>query len=821
MPIQAKCPGCGAVYTLVDDQRGKRVRCRKCDDTFVVGTAIKAQAPAPPPPPPRRDSVRLSPAAAPVARRRFRDEEDEDTPPDRKERKSSNVPWIVGGALAGLLILVGGVVAVVAMSNSRKDGDDKPVAQAKPVGAPDGVTPPGGGVPPVGGFGGGVGGGFPPNNFTPPGGGTPPGGTIPVGSNPGGGTPPAQPVTPVQPSKPFDPTPATNGELTEAVLDKIKRATVHLRVKTSGGVAEGSGFFAFQSRLVLTNAHVLGMLRPDSQHPSDITVTINSGQKDERKVGASILGVDRFTDLAVLDVGGTAGMPPPLEVKFARNLRETQEVYVVGFPLGSRLGSEVSVRKSSVAALRKKNKNSDTIDRVQVQGGMDPGNSGGPVVDRHGNVVGVSVSGIVGTQINFAIPGEHVHAILAGRLSEVGKGQPYVSGSSVAVPITMKMIDPRLGIHDVAMDVWTGPPGPSRPPATGTAPAPRPGDGKHQRVLLNYTPANAEAKGEVILPPLPMGHVYWMQPAWTNAANEVRWASATPYRVTTVPVERRPIQIAYRAPAQVSRPVALSEIMTFKLQGPDGESFEHKLRMTSLLTEQIVSSGANGYSVSLRINRAQFSQQRGNQPVRERVRYARIAAYLTRASVTYAIDGSGNLHAGRPILGGSRIGPPIRIRPGRGRPRPVGGIGVPSDVADEVAGFVMEVQQSLEAMAVPLPNRMVQPGENWQASRTLPIDSPGRRQSGSMEMTYTYLGCRKREGRDEAVIGVRGRLQSSGLRKSISGGKASGTALIDLATGQVTLARASLTVDMEAKFSDGPAIKAVCSMDVEMKRTVR
>ena len=77
MPIQAKCPGCGAAYTLVDDQRGKRVRCKKCDETFVVGSAIKAQAPAPPPPP-RRESVRPS-AASPAPRRRPRDEEDEDT----------------------------------------------------------------------------------------------------------------------------------------------------------------------------------------------------------------------------------------------------------------------------------------------------------------------------------------------------------------------------------------------------------------------------------------------------------------------------------------------------------------------------------------------------------------------------------------------------------------------------------------------------------------------------------------------------------------------------------------------------------------------
>ena len=130
------------------------------------------------------------------------------------------------------------------------------------------------------------------------------------------------------------------------------------------------------------------------------------------------------------------------------------------------------------------------------------------------------------------------------------------------------------------------------------------------RVALAYR--GGEAKGEVILPPLPMGHVHWMQPSWTNAAGETRWAAATPYRITAPPVERKSVQIAYRAPATGIRPVALTETMSFKV--PDHPELDFTLRMSSQLTENVYRSGDSGYSVGVSLGRVQFSQQQGKSP---------------------------------------------------------------------------------------------------------------------------------------------------------------------------------------------------------------
>ena len=756
MPIQAKCPECSTIYNLADEQRGKRVRCRSCEGTFIVAAAIKPKAgaaePAPPrkdprlaaeprskpqskpQPPPARFEVRRPAAPPAIVRRAPRPAEDDDTPPMMQEKrgKSNNVPWIIGGALAGLLILVGGIVAVVAMSGKKADAAAT-VAETRPD---------------------------------------------------------PTPVHPVSTG------PANGGELSQDVLDKVMRATVYLRVTSpGGGVGQGSGFFGIAPGMVLTNAHVLGMLQPDSPRPQSIEVVLNSGQKDEKRFRARIRAVDRFSDLAVLDIGGATGVPAPLEVKPARNLRPTQEVYVVGFPLGDKLGREVSVRKSSVAALRRAAKDSDEIEKVQVQGGMDPGNSGGPVVDKNGNVVGVSVSGIVGTQINFAIPGERVHTIMNGRLSTLGIGQAFVSGAAVGLPITMGMIDPRNAIHDIALEVWTGLPGTRRPPAIAQAPAAQPGDSQRKRFPLAYR--GGAASGEVMLPPLPPGQTYWYQPTWTNAVNVTHWASASPFRLKAPPLERKSVQIVYRTPVSgTNHSLSLITTSTFKIHDPDGDVIDHSMKMDSSLNERILQAGDNGYSTGVQFRSFKFSELHNKKPVPTRPRLARIANSMGAVFGSYRVDRAGNLFHSRPTL--TRIHPSAR---------------------EEVNDTYEQIQHALTAMSVPMPNRMVNVNESWRAQRTLPIDTPGRFEKGAMEMTFTYLGCRKRDGRDEALVSLNGQIRRLPGRSSVLGGKASGTALIDLATGQVRLAQAAVVVDMKVQFKDGESIKVICEMDVVMQRS--
>jgi S1-C subfamily serine protease len=212
--------------------------------------------------------------------------------------------------------------------------------------------------------------------------------------------------------------PADPNSPTREVVDRVKKATVRVLVAfKKGGRGSGSGFVEKDSRLVLTNAHVVGLKGEKEGGPKAINLVVNSGEGDkEYRLGGELVAADPDTDLAIirpyiLEVGERHIVPEGLVVPKAANLTLLQKLFVFGFPLGDQLGAEISVRPTQVTALRRDER--DRLKQIQVEGGMTFGNSGGPVVDVKGNVVGVAVAGIKDTNINLAIPGELVQEFLA------------------------------------------------------------------------------------------------------------------------------------------------------------------------------------------------------------------------------------------------------------------------------------------------------------------------------------------------------------------------------------------------------------------------
>ena len=172
---------------------------------------------------------------------------------------------------------------------------------------------------------------------------------------------------------------------------------------------------------------------------------------------------------------------------------------------------------------------------------MQPGNSGGPVVDAQGDVIGVAVSILVGRGINFAVPGEYVRSLLNGRCSGTVVGQPYTSNGKTMVPISVLKTDPLRKMPEVAIDVWAGQKGPPRDATTSTPPA-MPADTPHTKTLLTRKEGEL-ATEDVVLPALPRGQVYWVQPRWTDAVGQAHWGPASVWEMKSEPVERRPIEL--------------------------------------------------------------------------------------------------------------------------------------------------------------------------------------------------------------------------------------------------------------------------------------
>jgi S1-C subfamily serine protease len=209
---------------------------------------------------------------------------------------------------------------------------------------------------------------------------------------------------------------------TRETVERVKKATVKILVQFPGkkGGGTGSGFVEKDTRMVLTNAHVVGMKKISDPEPL-INLVVNSGMgEQEYRLDGEVVAVDADNDLAVirpllLQVGERTPVPDGLVVPKTSAVKELDRLFVFGFPLGSALGAEISIRPTQVTSLR--HDTAGKLNKIQVEGGMTFGNSGGPVVDVKGNVIGVAVSGIKDANINFCVPGEMVQQLLANRKS--------------------------------------------------------------------------------------------------------------------------------------------------------------------------------------------------------------------------------------------------------------------------------------------------------------------------------------------------------------------------------------------------------------------
>jgi S1-C subfamily serine protease len=153
-------------------------------------------------------------------------------------------------------------------------------------------------------------------------------------------------------------------------------------VETRDGL--GAGFAAWSNdggTYVVTAAHVV------SEVGEQVTLVRNNGSW-----AAEVVGMDKKRDLAVMRVSGHPVKATPLWQKPLRNRpRPGDSLLLVGSPFGL----AGTVTSGVVSAVRP--------NLIQTDAAANPGNSGGPAVDRHGRVVGVLVSG-GGENLNFAVP---------------------------------------------------------------------------------------------------------------------------------------------------------------------------------------------------------------------------------------------------------------------------------------------------------------------------------------------------------------------------------------------------------------------------------
>ena len=213
-----------------------------------------------------------------------------------------------------------------------------------------------------------------------------------------------------------------------AVVSVVEKAGPAV-VGVAAGRGGGSGVLFAPDGYLLTNAHVAGKARR-------MRVTMNDGSEHD----ADVVGADPATDLAVLHIDGTH--LPAAELGASARLRVGQLVVAIGNPLGFSFTVSAGVVSALGRTLRAQDgRLMDAI--IQTDVAMNPGNSGGPLVDSGGRVVGINTAVIMGAQgIGFAVPIDTARWVL-GELMQHGRVRRGVLGLAAQT----RPIDRRLARH--------------------------------------------------------------------------------------------------------------------------------------------------------------------------------------------------------------------------------------------------------------------------------------------------------------------------------------------------------------------------------------
>ena len=164
--------------------------------------------------------------------------------------------------------------------------------------------------------------------------------------------------------------------------------------------AGGTGFVIDEDGHIVTNAHVI-------EDAKSLTVLFHDGYE----APAEIIGMDARVDLAVIKVAVPHHRLQPVSFGDSDALVVGQEVLAIGSPYGL----EATLTRGIVSGLnRRLELNDGTVmeGAIQTDAGLAPGNSGGPLVNMAGEVIGVNTAGYRGTVLGFAIPSNAVRRVL-------------------------------------------------------------------------------------------------------------------------------------------------------------------------------------------------------------------------------------------------------------------------------------------------------------------------------------------------------------------------------------------------------------------------
>ncbi len=788
MSVNVTCPACGNSTPVSDDILGRKIRCRGCQEVFVAAAAkVKVGA----------GGDGASPAMAGPSRNGVNGVHKDKPAAQRK-------PTPAGGGSGKLIALFGGGVTLAVMAavmvwalflrgdtdtNSAKNDNATNKTEVVKINIADTAK-----------------------NDAPTS--TKTADTAPK--------PQASVTTVSLPSKPMMAGFAERPKhipimLEKDTLEKAKKSAVLIRAIGEHGGGEGSGWFA-EPNIIVTNAHVVGMVDPAEKPPHSLRVFIHSGTPDARQLNGRLLAIDRENDLAVIRVDGK-NLPEPYPISPSRELYEGQSLHVMGFPHGSRLASDATygAAEGNQAATTLKVRDTTVAGRVsftnggvkyiQSEGGADPGNSGGAIIDNAGHVRSVLVAGLPGTHLRFSIPSEYAVYLLQGRILSLIPGQPYKSGASARMPLIAQVADPMARIKKITLAMWAGDPGSRIRSMTDQRPSAQPGDGPIAETELKYDPnalvrlgESRPAVGEVDLPERKEGKVYWVQPKYERIDGSTRWGEAVAIEFAGQPVDKRGANLAVKHQSGSERYVDIYSKFGAGFV-PEGATVRMRtLKLNVALEEKTREVKSDGADIQMKYKEVRFGD-RDDQEFLETDR-KEIEKAAEGLGINYFLTNRGLIKSAKSNL-----------------------TGVPANFRPTLEAFNQQIIQALESMGLALPEKEVAAGESWEYSIPFVLYLlQDKKENIAYKLRFTNLGVRNRNGRDEAVISFNGRIVkgdgSAATAGEASGGGTSGSTIDEFAErqrGVFGFARGTASVDLETGMTNLAYIHSDVVVDFKIK----
>lgn len=224
-------------------------------------------------------------------------------------------------------------------------------------------------------------------------------------------------------------------------LETVKQSVVLIQVTTKTGGGTGSGVVLNEKGYIATNHHVI-------ENAEKVLVTFLNGDK----AYAEVIGSSAMDDLAVIrvDTSDLSERLSPATFGEYEDVFVGQTVFAVGAPAGEEFcwtvtGGIVSYKNREVRKYNEDGTMSKKLRTLQTDANVNPGNSGGPLVDVYGRVVGIVSMKLVGDYegMGFAIPSDGAQEILDAIIRD---------GNADSVNSSLSFKRPVLGIVGVYME---------------------------------------------------------------------------------------------------------------------------------------------------------------------------------------------------------------------------------------------------------------------------------------------------------------------------------------------------------------------------------